>query len=54
MSIDDEIDSGKLDTSDNRGIETISRNVFRNYGMNRRIRIVGVGQQYARAFLSVL
>jgi len=42
MNINDEIDSGKLDTSDNRGIETISRNVL-NYGMNRRIRIVGVG-----------
>ena len=45
MYINNEIDSEKLDTSDNRRIETINRNKslnsFGNYGMNRRIRIVG-------------
>ncbi len=54
MNINNETDSERLDTSDNRRIETISRteslNSFRNYGMNRRIRIVGVGEQYARTF----
>jgi azobenzene reductase len=54
MSINDEIDSGELDTSDNRGIETISRNVFGNYGMNRRIRIVGVGSSMRERSFSTL
>lgn len=36
MSINDEIDFGKLDSTDNRGIETISRNIYGNYGMYRR------------------
>ena len=40
MSINDEIDFGKLDRTDNRGIETISRNIYGNYGMYRR---TGIG-----------
>jgi hypothetical protein len=54
MSIDDEIDSGRLDTSDNRGIETNGRNIFGNYGMNRRIRMVGVGSSMREGSFSTL
>lgn len=54
MSINDEIDSGKLYTTNNRGIETISRNVFGNYRMNRRIRIVGVGSSMREHSFSTL
>jgi NAD(P)H-dependent FMN reductase len=53
VNINDEIDSGKLDMGDSRGIETISRNVF-GYEMNRRIRIVGVGSSMRGCSFSTL
>ena len=55
MNINSETNSERFDTNENQRIETISRdeslNSFGNYEMNRRIRIVGVGEQYARMFV---
>jgi len=54
MSINDEIDFGKLDRTDNRGIETISRNIYGNYGMYRRTGIRGVGSSMGERSFSTL
>jgi hypothetical protein len=49
VDINSKTNSERYDTNDNQRIETISRNEslnsysLRNYGVNRRIRIVGVG-----------